>query len=144
MATPSLNTFRRRPTMCCRSKKAHCTRRFIAWNYAESWIRTGDYRRTIVAPSTTDSRQPARRCWPGKPNTGIAWLPPSDGCWRPHRPAMFSEWLSSLRLRLRAIWKRKQLDRDLREEMAFHLAKRQEKLKSAGLGERRAHGVAQR
>ena len=47
-------------------------------------------------------------------------------------------------MRLRAIWKRKQLDRDLREEMAFHLAMRQEKLKSAGLSDRKADAAAQR
>src|ERR1051325_6828711 len=36
------------------------------------------------------------------------------------------EWLSILRLRLRALWRRRQLDRDLEEELAFHMAARAE------------------
>ena len=57
---------------------------------------------------------------------------------------MFSEWLLSLRLRLRAIWKRKQLERDLQEEVQFHLAMRQNKLKSSGVSQRDAHYAAHR
>jgi len=57
---------------------------------------------------------------------------------------MLSEWLSSLRLRLRAIWKRSQLDRDLQEEMAFHLAMREEKLRAIGKQPDEAHYAAQR
>lgn len=57
---------------------------------------------------------------------------------------MLNEWLSSVRLRLRAIWKRSQLDRDLHEEMAFHLAMREEKLRSAGKQPEEAHYAAQR
>ena len=37
---------------------------------------------------------------------------------------MHGEWLSILRLRLRALWRRRQLDRDLEEELAFHMATR--------------------
>jgi len=35
---------------------------------------------------------------------------------------MLNEWLSSVRLRLRAIWNRSQLDRDLQEEMEDSVA----------------------
>ncbi|HEX5110188.1 MAG TPA: ABC transporter permease [Vicinamibacterales bacterium] len=42
------------------------------------------------------------------------------------------EWLNSLRLRLHATWRRRQLDQDLRDEMAFHVAMRQAQLGQAG------------
>ncbi len=44
---------------------------------------------------------------------------------------------TNLRLRWRALWKRRQLERDLEDELAFHLAMRQEK---KGEGARRAFG----
>src|SRR5437764_3981038 len=40
---------------------------------------------------------------------------------------MDAEWLSMVRLRLRALWRRRQLDRDLEEELAFHMATRAER-----------------
>ena len=43
-----------------------------------------------------------------------------------------TEWLHSVRLRLRAAFGRRQLEQDLRDEMAFHVAMRQEQLGSAG------------
>src|SRR5215475_11837825 len=57
---------------------------------------------------------------------------------------MLNEWLSSVRLRLRAIWKRSELDHDLEQEMAFHLAMREEKLRAAGKQPEEAHYAAQR
>ena len=43
-----------------------------------------------------------------------------------------NEWFHSLRLRLRAALKRRQLEEDLRDEMAFHVAMRQAQLGDAG------------
>ena len=43
------------------------------------------------------------------------------------------EWLNRLRLRLRALTRRRQLEQDLEDEMAFHLAMRAEKKRQAGL-----------
>src|SRR3954469_22581271 len=51
---------------------------------------------------------------------------------------MAGEGLSIVRLRLRALWRRRQLDRDLEEELAFHLATRAER--SDALTARRAFG----
>src|SRR3982751_1586814 len=51
---------------------------------------------------------------------------------------MDGEWLSMVRLRLRALWRRRQLDRDLEEELAFHLATRAER--SDPLTARRSFG----
>jgi predicted permease len=44
-----------------------------------------------------------------------------------------SEWLNSLRLRLRTLTSRHQLEQDLQDEMAFHLAMREEKHRQAGV-----------
>ncbi|HXX21927.1 MAG TPA: ABC transporter permease [Terriglobia bacterium] len=44
-----------------------------------------------------------------------------------------SEWLNSAWLRAKALFKRRQLDRDLEDELRFHLALREEKLKAAGV-----------
>ena len=56
-----------------------------------------------------------------------------------------AEWLSSLRHRLRALLRRRQLEQDLQDEVAFHLAMREEQLRKsgatdAGAGARRRFG----
>src|SRR3954452_25037756 len=51
---------------------------------------------------------------------------------------MSEEWLNIVRLRLRAMWRRRQLDRDLEDELAFHLATRAEQ--SDPLTARRSFG----
>src|SRR5262245_48748446 len=43
------------------------------------------------------------------------------------------EWLNTLRLRLRALTRRRQLEQDLEDEMAFHLAMREEKKRQTGM-----------
>jgi predicted permease len=43
-----------------------------------------------------------------------------------------AEWLSSLRLRLRALLQRRTLEQDLQDEVAFHLAMREEQLRKSG------------
>jgi putative ABC transport system permease protein len=43
-----------------------------------------------------------------------------------------TEWLTSLRHRLQALLQRRQLERDLQDEVAFHLAMREEQLRKAG------------
>ncbi|MGC1486127.1 MAG: ABC transporter permease [Candidatus Acidiferrum sp.] len=45
---------------------------------------------------------------------------------------MFSEWRNKTWQRVKLLWKRSQLDRDLEEEVAFHLAMREEKNRLAG------------
>lgn len=57
---------------------------------------------------------------------------------------MISEWLSSIRLRLRTLAKSRQLDRDLQDEMAFHLAMREHKLQERGAGAEEARYAAHR
>jgi predicted permease len=52
-----------------------------------------------------------------------------------------AEWLSSLRLRLRALLRRGQLEQDLQDEVAFHLAMREAQLRRTGA---RDAGVAAR
>ena len=52
------------------------------------------------------------------------------------------EWLSSVRLRLQALLRRGRLERDLDDELAFHLSMREEQLRTAGASD--AHTIARR
>jgi predicted permease len=56
---------------------------------------------------------------------------------------MLRELLSTARLKIRAAAKRRQLDRDLKEELAFHLSMREERNRADGLGTRAARESAQ-
>jgi len=49
-----------------------------------------------------------------------------------------AEWLNSLRLRVRAFLRRRQLEQDLQDELAFHLAMRAEQLDTSGASDARA------
>jgi predicted permease len=53
-----------------------------------------------------------------------------------------AEWLSRLRLRLRVLLRARQLEQDLQDEVAFHLAMREEQLRNAGAAD--AFTVARR
>lgn len=57
---------------------------------------------------------------------------------------MFSEWLNNLRLRWRALTKRWQLDVDLEDEVAFHLAMREEQNRQRGNSPEEARYAARR
>jgi len=53
-------------------------------------------------------------------------------------------WPNKTWSQLRMLFKRKQLERDLADEVAFHLAMRERKNRQAGFGEREAHYAARR
>jgi predicted permease len=55
---------------------------------------------------------------------------------------MLSEWISNLRLRMATLFHRRQLDQDLDDEVAFHLAMREEKLRASGGSARKQFGNA--
>ncbi len=55
---------------------------------------------------------------------------------------MLAEWFNPLRLKIRALLLRRQLDRDLEAELEFHLAMREEKNKAAGVAADTAHDSA--
>lgn len=55
-----------------------------------------------------------------------------------------TEWLNNLRLRLKVLAKRKQLDRDLADEVAFHLAMREEHGRADGMESHEARYAARR
>ncbi len=57
---------------------------------------------------------------------------------------MTPEWIMGIRHRVRALLKRRQLDRDLQEELSFHLAMRKEKYEAAGLASEDAALAARR
>ena len=54
------------------------------------------------------------------------------------------QWLNSLRLRLRALTRRRQLEQDLEDEMAFHLVMREERQRQAGVPTDQARVMARR
>jgi predicted permease len=54
------------------------------------------------------------------------------------------EWLTKAWLRAKALVKRKRLERDLEEELQFHLAKRAEKNRALGIGRNDARAAARR
>ena len=49
-----------------------------------------------------------------------------------------------LRARIRALWKRRELERDLEEEIAFHLAEKRQELEEAGTAAEEAEAAAKR
>jgi putative ABC transport system permease protein len=53
-------------------------------------------------------------------------------------------WLKQTLLRVRALWKRPQLERDLEDEVAFHLAMREDKNRAAGAPDDEARYAARR
>ena len=57
---------------------------------------------------------------------------------------MFREWLNKFRTRLRLVTRRRQLDRDLEDEVAFHLAMHAERERASGTAAREADYVARR
>ena len=54
------------------------------------------------------------------------------------------EWVKQTRLRLRALVRREQLDRDLQDELSFHLELRSQKNRDAGMDAEEAHYAARR
>jgi putative ABC transport system permease protein len=57
---------------------------------------------------------------------------------------MFSGWQTNLWLRVKALIARRRLDRDLEDEIAFHLAMRERKHRNMGLGQEQARYAARR
>lgn len=53
-------------------------------------------------------------------------------------------WLVQLRFRIKSLWKRGQLDRDLDDELAFHVAMREKRNRAAGLDATEARHAARR
>ncbi|HEV2419216.1 MAG TPA: ABC transporter permease [Terriglobia bacterium] len=57
---------------------------------------------------------------------------------------MLAEWASAVWLRMKALFRRRQLDRDLEEEIKFHLAMREQKLAESGVPAEEARYAARR
>jgi predicted permease len=55
-----------------------------------------------------------------------------------------SQWLTHTWLRIKALFQRRELDRDLNDELNFHLAMREEKLQAGGLSPEAAHLTSRR
>ncbi len=57
---------------------------------------------------------------------------------------MFPEWMAALRLRIKVLFRRRQLNRDLDDELQFHLAMREQKLTESGVPAEEARYAARR
>ncbi|MGH9401693.1 MAG: permease prefix domain 1-containing protein [Terriglobia bacterium] len=57
---------------------------------------------------------------------------------------MLPEWMTALWLRIRILFHHHQLDRDLDDELQFHLAMREQKLIEQGMPPEEAHYTARR
>ncbi|MDE3178049.1 MAG: ABC transporter permease [Acidobacteriota bacterium] len=57
---------------------------------------------------------------------------------------MLHEWITAALLRIKALLRRRQLDRDLNDELEFHLAMREKKLAEQGVTPEEAHYTARR
>jgi hypothetical protein len=57
---------------------------------------------------------------------------------------MLAEWITALWLRIKALFRRRRLDRDLDDELQFHLAMREQKLAEDGVPAEEAHYTARR
>ena len=57
---------------------------------------------------------------------------------------MLAEWAHRAWLRAKGLWKRRQLERDLNDEVAFHLAMREEKNRASGMDADAARHATQR
>jgi hypothetical protein len=54
------------------------------------------------------------------------------------------EWANNLRLRLKSLFRRRELDRDLEDEVAFHLTMRAESKRANGVEDKEARYAARR
>src|ERR1700741_642543 len=57
---------------------------------------------------------------------------------------MFLEWRNKTWLRIKTLWKRRQLDRDLEDEVSFHLDMREEKNRPDGIAPKESRYAARR
>jgi hypothetical protein len=57
---------------------------------------------------------------------------------------MLSEWMNALRVRIKTLFRRRQLDRNLDDKLQFHLAMREQKLTEIGVPEEQARYAARR
>src|SRR6266566_3736324 len=132
--------------MCCASKKVFCILRSIGSNYAVCSLPSKTPQTTTTAPNIT--RSPLRDASTSlrSRNIGATCPRPSPAFCVPRRrsTAMFAEWIHGLRLRLKALFHRRQLDRDLEDELTFHLAKREEKYRAEGIDAEEARYSARR
>src|SRR5690606_8534035 len=95
--------------------------------------RNGAPPRTIVAPSSTASPGRDAAASSRRLRRGVASPPPcpSSSTWADGGPMLSDLW-SELRYRLRAILRSHDVDRELDEEVRFHLERETEKLIAAG------------
>src|SRR5215470_2767102 len=131
--------------MFSRSATAPSIQRCISWSRKAGSRPSGGRPKTIGEPSSTRSL-----AWEGsscrrKPQIGSASRAPSRACCGWRRPEMrLQHWFYTIPLRLRSIFRRRQVERDLDEELQYHLDNKIEELLSRGLDPAEARNAALR
>src|SRR6266566_7021258 len=128
------------------SKKTPYIPHSINSNYTTCSLPSKTPQTTTTAPSIT--RSPLRDASTSlrSRSIGAACPRPSPAFCAPRRRSttMFAEWIHGLRLRLKALFHRRQLDRDVEDELTFHLSKREEKYRAEGIDPEEARYAARR
>src|SRR5215510_13458278 len=131
--------------MFSRSATAHSIQRCINWSRKAGSRPSGNRPKTIGEPSSTRSL-----AWEGsscrrKPQIGSASRAQSRAWCGWRRPDMrVQHWFYTIPLRLRSIFRRGRVERDLDEELQYHLDKKIEESLSRGLDPAEARNVALR
>src|SRR5580700_8201163 len=135
MATASCCASGRSPAARCRSSKALCIRRYTASKSRGFWTPSGAYRRTIAGPNSTASRRRGASGCARRLRAGTGRLRPWRRPWAPSRRRydMLKQTQKRLRLFWRALAGRSTLERDMDQELRFHLESRAADLARSGV-----------
>src|SRR5215471_10285276 len=131
--------------MFSRSATARSIQRCTNWSRKAGSRPSGSRRKTIGEPSSTPSL-----AWEGsscrrKPHIGSGFRAQSRAWCGWRRPEMrVQHWFYTVPLRLRSIFRRRQVERDLDEELQYHLDNKIEELLARGLDPAEARNVALR
>src|SRR5216683_544546 len=122
---------------CSRSRGRQCKwardlsiPHFIVLSGPAASRRTGGQRIATGRPSTTSSRAPVESSWNRRASRGADWPPSLDTCWTWRRKAVM---LADILFRLRALVRRRAVEKELDEELRAHLEHETKKHVEAGM-----------
>src|SRR6185295_17716441 len=107
---------RRTVSRCSRDRSIQ---RSIGWSNRDGSRPNGRFRRPDAGRNTTRSRATERRSWDRSGRSGSGSPRGSRWCSTRREPIM--RWPAELRLRLRSLFLRDTVERELEEEMRFHM-----------------------
>src|SRR5581483_841791 len=120
MVGESRSAFASFPMRFCRSDRERCIRHCTGSSNRDGSRRSGESRRTIVARSITHSLAMALNICGSSRRTGTVFRARLIWCWRQCSRADM-RWRYTFPLRLRSLFRRQQAEKELDEEIQFHL-----------------------